>query len=218
VEYFRIKNWEKFQHFSDRRPIWIKLYCELLNDIQWHRLEPLSAKILIMLWMIASEDNGSLPDIEELSFRMRMPEKQVDSTITKLSHWVERSDITPISPVYHDDALEKIREEKKKSRYVVPGDIKKDVWESFEEHRRKLRKPMTDRARNLIVNECRKIGGDPNTLLEQSIRNGWQGVFPISEQRKDKSVRPDKCEFKSCTYPPEGQHGHRWLCSVHMPR
>jgi hypothetical protein len=44
---------------------------------------------------------------------------------------------------------------------------------------------MTDRARNLIVMEIMKLGQDPDELLEQSIRKGWQDVFPLKEQSRE---------------------------------
>lgn len=108
----RIKNWHKFQHFKDRRPIWIKLYRELLDDLEWHELDPLAAKVLTMLWLIGSEDEGRLPDMKKLSFRLRMSEKQIISTTSQLSHWLEQDDINAISNGYQLDMPEKRREEK----------------------------------------------------------------------------------------------------------
>jgi hypothetical protein len=59
----KIKNWKKLQHYKDRKPPWIKLYRDLLDDPEWHELSGDDAKHLIMLWLIASEDeNGVLPD------------------------------------------------------------------------------------------------------------------------------------------------------------
>ena len=98
----RIKDWAKFQHFKDRRPPWIKLYRNLLDDIQWHELEPAAAKFLVMLWLLASEDLGVLPDTKTLAFRLRISEKLVDSTISKLGHWLDNDDITVISERYQD--------------------------------------------------------------------------------------------------------------------
>jgi hypothetical protein len=60
-----------------------------------------------------------------------------------------------------------------------------DLWAEFEKHRKKLRKPMTDYARRLIVSKLesiyREFGDDPNNVLAQSIMEGWQGVFPLRE-------------------------------------
>lgn len=110
---FKIKNWSKFQHFKDRKPPWIKLYRDILDDIDWHELDPLAAKCLVMIWVIASEDSGRLPDCKKLAFRLRLTENQVKSIVSKLSHWVEQDDITMISDRYQDDILETERETEK---------------------------------------------------------------------------------------------------------
>ena len=101
-----IKNWTKFQHFKDRRPPWIKLYRDLLDDLEWHQLDPQAAKTLVMLWLIASESDGNLPEIKTLAFRLRMSEKDVLTCVNKLSHWLDQVDIKPISQRYQDDLPE----------------------------------------------------------------------------------------------------------------
>ena len=96
----RIKDWPKFQHFKDRRPPWIKLYRDLLDDDEWFNLDPPSAKALVLLWLIASEDEtkqGLLPSLRKTAFRLRITEKSLESIISKLSHWVIQDDIKPIS-------------------------------------------------------------------------------------------------------------------------
>jgi hypothetical protein len=102
----RVKNWAKFQHFKDRRPPWIKLYRDILDDPEWHELDPMAAKVLTMLWLIASEQNGELPDIKKLAFRLRLSEDKTKQALTKLSHWMERDDIGAISERYRGDAPE----------------------------------------------------------------------------------------------------------------
>jgi hypothetical protein len=66
--------------------------------------------------------------------------------------------------------------------FVPPGWIPGPVWDAFEAMRRKIRKPMTERARELVVIELEKLraaGEDPVAVLEQSIRNDWQDVYPV---------------------------------------
>lgn len=106
----KIRNYSKFQHFRDRRPPWIKLYRDLLDDKGWHNLSGDDAKTLTMLWLIASEDEqqiGSLPDAETLAFRLRIPEHKLKQSLTRLNKWVIQDDIGVISPRYQDDAPER---------------------------------------------------------------------------------------------------------------
>ena len=109
----QIKNWAKFQHFKDgsRKPPWIKLYRDLLDNLEWHELPPESAKILIMLWVVASENHGRLPDIKKLSFRLRVTEEQLTKALNDLKEWVLLDDITMISEGYQVTRLEEKRKE-----------------------------------------------------------------------------------------------------------
>lgn len=126
-----IKNWEKFQHFKDRKPLWVKLYRELLDDIEWHELDALSAKTLVSLWLLASENDGNLPETKTIAFRLRTTESSIKTTISKLSHWLIQDDISAISNGYQDDtprALTERREETEKKRvskraHTLPDDF-----------------------------------------------------------------------------------------------
>jgi phage replication O-like protein O len=56
------------------------------------------------------------------------------------------------------------------------------VWKDFKEMRIKIRKPMTERAGELIINELDKLSNNEDIqidILNQSIMNSWQGVFPL---------------------------------------
>ena len=112
---WRIKNWAKFQHFKDRRPPWVKLYRDILEDLEWFELEPRAAKALVMLWLIASENDGNLPEAKTLAFRLRTNERSILETLESLSHWLEQVGDTPISPRYQSDAPE-TETEKRQSR------------------------------------------------------------------------------------------------------
>ena len=123
---YKIKEWKQFQHFKDRTPPWIKLYRYLLDDPDWHELSGDSAKKLVMLWLIASEDpkkSGNLPNIRKIAFRLRITEKQTSDLLKKLGHWVllEQDDIKTISRRYQDDAPETETEtetETDKKKYI----------------------------------------------------------------------------------------------------
>lgn len=106
---YRIKDWGKFQHFKDRKPPWVKLYRDILDDIEWHELDARAAKALVMFWLIASETDGVLPDTKTLAFRLRTPQSEIQDSISKLSHWLEHDDISVISERYQDVPVSDIK-------------------------------------------------------------------------------------------------------------
>ncbi len=103
---YKIKNWSRFQHFKDRRPPWVKLYRDLLDDLDWFELDPLASKTLINLWLIASEYDGCLPSLEILAFRLRLKKQELTNILSSLSHWLEQVDINSISEGYQHDRPE----------------------------------------------------------------------------------------------------------------
>lgn len=57
-----------------------------------------------------------------------------------------------------------------------------DALSDFEEHRKKLRKPMTEKAKSLLLKKLARLSDNEEeqiAILNQSIENGWQGIFPI---------------------------------------
>ena len=70
----------------------------------------------------------------------------------------------------------------KPSQFVIPGWVDKDSWEGFEEMRKKIRAPLTDRARAGIVKDLQKLcpaGNNGSEVLQQSINNAYRGVFEL---------------------------------------
>jgi hypothetical protein len=58
---FSVKNFERFQHYKDRSPPWIKLYNELLDDYEFACLQDASKMHLIAIWLLASRSDNKLP-------------------------------------------------------------------------------------------------------------------------------------------------------------
>ena len=68
--------------------------------------------------------------------------------------------------------------------FVLPEFIKQDIWDAFVEMRIKQKANPTQRAKELLVKDLEKVknkGDDPNLVLEQSIKNGWKGLFPLKD-------------------------------------
>jgi len=172
----RIKNWNKFQHFKDRKPIWIKLYRDLLDDLNWHELDGKSAKALVMIWLIASEDCGQLPDTKSLAFRLRMSEKDTKDIVTRLSAWLEQDDINGISEGYQDDMPEKRREETEKEKekeIEAPEGVSQQVWDSFVKQRKTKKAQLTQLVIHGIQKEADKAGWTMDMVLNEIVVRNW---------------------------------------------
>jgi hypothetical protein len=80
------KNWKSFQHYKDRAPLWIKLHRGLLDNIDYHLLSPLAGKCLPLVWLLASERDGIVPQADELAFRLRIGAAEAGGILNELVH------------------------------------------------------------------------------------------------------------------------------------
>lgn len=75
-----------------------------------------------------------------------------------------------------------------RGRVDVPEALMEN-WNGFCEMRKKIKKPLTDRAAKMILNELERLApGDNHTkglILDQSVKRCWQDVYPF---KGDKSV------------------------------
>ncbi len=68
---------------------------------------------------------------------------------------------------------------------ALPGYVDREAWQGFEEMRKTIKKPLTDRARKLVVYELDRIkraGHCPNAALDQSTCHCWADVYQPREK------------------------------------
>lgn len=53
----KVRNWEKFQHYKDRRPPWIKLHFALLSSKDWVMLSDSERVLAIACMLVASQSD-----------------------------------------------------------------------------------------------------------------------------------------------------------------
>jgi hypothetical protein len=126
--------------------------------MDWFSLDPVSAKNLINLWLIASEYDGELPTIDILAFRLRLKNQEVTRILSNLSHWLEQDDINVISDRYQDDRpeTETETETETKKETKTPEGVSVDLWNEFLVYRKRLKAPVTSRIVNRLVTEAAK--------------------------------------------------------------
>lgn len=126
-------------------------------------------------WLI--DENGQ-PLLDEPKTQISGSEIEVSGTETAIN----------VEVIPQKESKENKRKENKNNvvTYVHDEKLNQAILD-FVEYRKEIRKPMTERATELLVHQLEKMASDHNiriAILNQSIVNGWQGIFPLKEQEK----------------------------------
>lgn len=98
---------------------------------------------------------------------------------------------TPLPPLKGGDGSKPFRE--------IPDWLDAEGWESFVAFREEKKSPLSDRAVTLAfskLDDLRKSGNDPVKVIEQSILNGWKGLFQLPVQRLSEEEKARIAEEK----------------------
>lgn len=191
----KIKNWREFQHYTGRRPPWIRLYRKLLDDREWHELDGEAAKLLVNLWMLAAETDGELPSPADIAFRLRVSEKNVSAILSRLSHWCEQDASTVLADCKQDATpdksrgdTEEIRSEEKGVRAASRADRRVRLPVDWLPSEAALKK-----ARELITPD--RVDGEVELFRDYWLGCGkpmldWERTFLGWIRRESKRYRP----------------------------
>lgn len=61
MEFFSVRNWERFQHYKERNPPWIKLHTTVLDDPQIFNLTDAQRYHLFGIWLLAARTGNLIP-------------------------------------------------------------------------------------------------------------------------------------------------------------
>ncbi len=70
----------------------------------------------------------------------------------------------------------------------IPDWLSAELWESFVVFRKEKKAPLSDHACELAfskLDELRKAGHDPAQVIEESILNGWKGLFAPTTRKSN---------------------------------
>jgi hypothetical protein len=191
-------NWDDFQHYRDRNPTWIKLYRDLLTTEAWLLGNDLSRLVHVASILLAARYKNLIPyklDLIKKAAHLDASEPAVDQAIQHLVVYKfliinaapdgelhlehsasnllakcsseerrgdkRRKDIPPIPPF--DPA-------------TVPGlDLEAwTTWIAYRDQRKPAIKPISMAT---AAKRMAKLGSEQRAAVDQSIANGWQGLF-----------------------------------------
>lgn len=92
------------------------------------------------------------------------------------------------------------REERNNNIYYPHDEVLNNAFTDYVDFRNKIKKPLTQRAVELAMNKLDSLSGGDNDLaveiLNQSILNGWQGLFPLKQDEKPEKKKSTFSEWE----------------------
>jgi hypothetical protein len=83
MQYLRVKNLERYQHYGTRNPPWIKLYRTILSDYELRQVPVISRLAFIYFMVLASETDNRVP-YDCIFLGERMGFKVTESVVSPL--------------------------------------------------------------------------------------------------------------------------------------
>lgn len=132
-------------------------------------------------------------------------------TVNNGIYEVDTKCIQSISKMYPQDSIDKNSKDKgskgkdsikppKRAATYFPNDEKlNQAFLDYLEMRKQIKKPMTDRAVELAIKKLEELSTVPFSdsmdndlaiqILNQSVMNSWQGLFPLKEQKTNNTPK-----------------------------
>ncbi len=93
-----VPHWERFQHYRDRGPAWIKLYSELNSSDEWRALTYALRGLCTSIWIEYARSRGALP-VRDLGARCG---QRVDSRALEALNHAGFITFSASKPLAHD--------------------------------------------------------------------------------------------------------------------
>ena len=61
MQYLAVPNWDKYQHYRDRSPKWIKLHQTVLDSYEFGCLTDVQKAHVMLIWLLASKLENRIP-------------------------------------------------------------------------------------------------------------------------------------------------------------
>lgn len=193
--------WERFQHYKDRDPTWVKLYRDLLSSESWVLGTDVSRLVQVASVLLAARYSNQIPlqwNLIKKVSSLDCSEKQFMEAVRYLSstYFLEIQQVTEQTNGVAQDASallaacssEKRREEKREgaSAPVVGLDLK--AWEEWNTYRTATKKPIRTASRQRAQEELARYGSQQAVVVAHSIANSYQGLFAPKNLPKAKEV------------------------------
>lgn len=199
MSYITITDWEKHQHYKDRRPTWIKLDIDIIEEFngdgdekRFHALPDQAKLTYICLLCLRANYKKKIPFKSEKWLSERLGLQCVDLKSLVSAGYIN-IDTETVAKAYQDDTVclppekEKEREKEKDTytlsriKFVLPDCITQEDWSIFLSHRKSVKAPIAKEAYPAFAEKfitLKEKGFDPHFVVGTIIEKGWRWFKP----------------------------------------
>lgn len=205
TEWLRVKNWDRFQHYKDRSPPWIKLHYTTLDDYAWSHLPDTAKAHLMGIWLLASRQDGRIPnDAAWIGTRIGA-RSRVDLGVLIRAGFLEKDASTALAPSDSEslDLEEKRREETEKRREETEREALAfaAAWKDYP------RRPNDSKANALRAWTARRNEGVEAHVMHEGVKR--YAAYVRREKTEPKYIKQGATFFGP---------GHHWESDYGTPR
>ncbi len=131
MDFFRVTNWDQYQHYKDRDPTWIKLYARLLDDYAFASLPDNSKWHLVGIFLLASKQGNRIPGDPRWVRKKIAARTRVDLEALLAAGFIEDDASTVLAEAEQPAIPEKESESKERREDSLSAGA--DADDSFEE-------------------------------------------------------------------------------------
>ena len=188
-KYLSFPNWDDLQHYKDRSPPWIKLHNSLLESYEFECLPDASKGHLLCIMLLASRTNNNINPDPKWIARKIGASSRVDIKLLVSAGFLQLNQPLPNEEQSASTTLaeclprgEERRErgeEEESKKWLPPEGLNLISWEEFEQHRKLIKKPLSDLARTKAANLIKHLDhANQQATIDKSIQSRWPGLFP----------------------------------------
>lgn len=154
-------------------------------------------------WSKYQNEDGLEKIREQNRIRKQNQRERQKQALLTASHVTSRDshatdiDIDIEKEIETEKEVEKIKKKnnKKPAVYYPADEALNQTFLDYIDARKKMKKPMTEKAIELAMRELEKLAGTDNELaikiLNQSIFRGWMGLFPLKDEKQSNNASSD---------------------------
>jgi len=133
MEFFRVTNWDQYQHYKDRDPTWIKLYARLLDDYAFATLPDNTKWHLIGIFLLASKQGNRIPGDPRWVRKKIAARTRVDLDALLAAGFIEEDASTVLAEAEQVAIPEKESESEERRERLLSAGADVGVENSFQE-------------------------------------------------------------------------------------